>query len=311
MSASGYIDIAQGGNATVQSASFTATYTAPDPSSGRFIVELNGAGNSTGFTVYIIDANRMFILDNTSDDGEQAGDMRIQQQASISAASIAGPFVLYMRGAEFNNCGNSPSGYYSNLLQGAGDGAGNMTINQSYKDDAGVYSAGNSNGGAVTLTFDPTHPGRATFQSAGGTTYLYLFNNTSAFEMGVGDNGSLDSGWLESQTQTTFTNAALAGNYLFGNMSQLNIEPSSSVGVFAVTGSGAINAALSTTSRGNLSWDQSTSMTYSWDATAPGTGAFLVANGAQGEASCAVISATKFVCTPQTDPASSVEVIEQ
>ncbi len=159
--------------------------------------------------------------------------------------------------------------------------------------------------------FDSAHPGRATFQSASGTSYLYLFNNTSAFEMGVGDNGSLDSGWLESQTQTAFTNTALAGNFLFGDMSQLNIEPSSSVGVFTVTASGAINASLSTTSRGNLSWDQSTSMTYSWDASAPGTGTFLVANGAQGEASCAVISATKFVCIPQTNPAPSVEVIEQ
>jgi hypothetical protein len=309
-SASGYIDMAQGGNATAQSATFAATYTAPDPVSGRFTMELNGAGNSTGFTVYIIDASRMFILDNTSDDGEQAGNMRTQQ-STISAASINGPFVLYMRGAEFNNRGNSPSGYYSNVLQGAGDGTGNMTINQSYKDDAGVYSAGSSNGGPVALTFDLAHPGRATFQSASGTTYLYLFNNTSAFEMSADDNGSLDSGWLESQTQTSFTNAALAGNYLFGDLSQLNIEPSGSVGVFGVTASGAINADLTTTSRGNLSWDQSTSMTYSWDTTVPGTGAFLVANGAQGGSSCVVISATKFVCASQADPTPSVQVVEQ
>jgi hypothetical protein len=311
MNASGYIDMAQGGNATVQSASFTATYTAPDPVSGRFTMALNGAGSSTGFTVYIIDASRMFILDNTSNNGEQAGNMHIQQQASYSAANIAGPFVLYLRGAEFNNRGSSPSGYYSNLLQGAGDGAGNMTINQSYKDDAGVYTTGSSNGGPVALTFDSAHPGRATFQSASGTTYLYLFNNTSAFEMSVGDNGSLDSGWLESQTQTTFTNTALAGNYLFGDLSQLNIEPSGSVGVFGVTGSGAINAALTTTSRGNLAWDQSTSMTYSWDASAPGTGAFLIAKVAQSGASCAVITATRFVCASQTDPAPSIEVLEQ
>ena len=155
------------------------------------------------------------------------------------------------------------------------------------------------------------HPGRATFQSSSGTTYLYLFNNNSAFEMSVADNGSLDSGWLEPQTQTTFTNAALAGNYLFGNLPLLNIEPTSSLGVFGVTSSGTINANLTTTSRGILSWDQSTSMTYSWDATASGTGAFLIANGAQSGACCTVINATRFVCTSQTDPAPSIEVIEQ
>ncbi|MGB9409545.1 MAG: hypothetical protein WCA89_18570 [Terracidiphilus sp.] len=312
---SGMIDRAQGGNATVQTYAFTATYTAPDPATGRFTMALTGAGSSTGFIVYIIDANRMFILDNTSNDGEQAGNMRAQQQAPYSAASINGPFVLYMRGAEFNSGGSMPSGFYSHLFQGTSDGSGNMTINQSYTDDAGAYSAGNSNGGTAALAFDSAHPGRATFPSAGGTTYLYLFNTGSAFEMSVGDNGSLDSGWLEPQTapQTPggFTSAALAGNYLFGNLALLNIEPNSSVGVLGVTASGVINAALTTTSRGTLSWDQSTSMTYSWDATAPGSGTFLVANGTQGEASCAVISATKFVCTPQADPAPSVQVNEQ
>jgi hypothetical protein len=311
----GKIDIAQGGSATVQSDTFTATYTAPDPASGRFTMDLNGAGTSTGFTVYIIDASRMFILDNTNDDGEQAGNMRTRQQASYSAASIDGPFVLYMRGAEFNSSGNTPSGFYADVFQGTGDGAGNMTIHQSYTDDAGVYSAGSSNGGPTALTYDSVHPGRATFTSASGTTYLYLFDSNSAFEMGVKGNGSVDSGWLEAQTaaqmQTAFTNEALAGNYLFGNLPLLNIEPNSSLGVFGVTGSGSINANLTITSRGILSWDQSTSMTYSWDATAPGTGTFLVANGTQAGASCAVISATKFVCASQTDPAPSVEVFEQ
>jgi hypothetical protein len=327
----GNIDMAQGGIATVQTAAFTATYTAPDPGSGRFTMDLYGAGNSTGFTVYIIDANRMFILDNTNDDGEQAGNMRTMRLTTPSAASVSGPFVLYMRGAEFNSSGNTPSGFYADLFQGTGDGAGNITINQSYTDDAGVYSAGNSNSGPAALVFDSVHPGRATFQPASGTTYLYLFNNNSAFEMGVGNNGSLESGWLESQSApqsasqsaaqsasqlapqalTSFTNAALAGNYLFADLSQLNIEPTGSVGVMDVTSGGSINAVLSTASRGYLSWDQSTSTTYSWDAAAPGTGTFLIANGAQAEASCAVISATRFVCASQTDPAPSVEVFEQ
>jgi hypothetical protein len=310
-SASGNIDSALGGNATVQSSAFTATYTAPDPATGRFTMALKGAGNSTGFSVYIIDANRMFILDNTSNDGEQAGNMRAQQQASYSGVSVNGPFVLYMRGAEFNSGGSTPSGYYAHIFQGAGDGAGNMAINQSCTDDDGVYSAGQSNGGPFALTFDSAHPGRATFLSANGTTYLYLFNTGSAFEMSVGDNGALDSGWLESQTQTSFTYAALAGNYILGELPLLSGELPGSVGEYTLTGSGAINGAITTSGRGELSWDQAMSMIYSWDTTAPATGTFLIANGSKSDASCAAISATKFVCTSQTDPAPSVEVIEQ
>jgi hypothetical protein len=313
--ANGNIDMARGGSATVQTAAFTGTYTAPDPATGRFTIALNGAGSSTGFTVYIIDAKRMFILDNTSNDGEQAGNLRAQQQATYSGASVSGPFVLYLRGAEFNSGSTTPSGFYADLFVGSGDGAGHMTISQSYTNDDGAYSASSSSAGPPALAFDSAHPGRATFPSASGTTYLYLFDNNSAFEMSVGDNGSLDSGWLEPQTvpqtQAGFTGADLAGNYLLGELPLLSESSNGSVGEYDLTAAGSMNAALTTAGRGDLSWDQSTNLTYSWDATAPGTGTFLVANGAQAEASCAVISATKFVCASQTDPSPSVEVIEQ
>ncbi len=309
--ANGTIDTAQGGSATVQSSAFTAAYTAPDPATGRFTMTLKGAGASTGYTVYIIDANRMFVLDNTNNDGEQAGNIRTQQQTSYSGASLSGPFVLYDRGAEFNNSGSTPSGFYANVLQGAGDGAGNLTINQSYTDDDGSYSAGNSNGGPTALVFDAANPGRATFATAGGTTYFYLFDANSGFAMSVNGNGSVDSGWLEAQAQASFTDPALAGNYLFGEAPLLTPAANGSVGEFSLTASGVISAGLSTAGEEYFSWNQAVSTTYSWDQTAPGTGTFQIANGTEGEASCAVISATRFVCTPQTDPSPSVEILQQ
>ena len=94
-------------------------------------------------------------------------------------------------------------------------------------------------------------------------------------------------------------------------MPLLYLGSSGSVGGFGVTGSGAIYAALTTAGVEYLSWDQSTSMSYAWDATAPGTGSFLITTGGQGAASCTVISATKFVCASQTDPAPGIQVIEQ
>ena len=211
----GSIDLVQGGNATVQTVVFTGSYTTPDPATGRFRIALQAGGKPAGLTVYIIDASRMFTLDNTSNDGEEAGNMRTRQQASYSATNMAGPFVLSMRGAEFNNS-SMPSGYYADVFEGTDDGNGNLTINQSYRDDDGSYSAGNANAGPIALDFDLAHPGRATLALAGGTTYLYLFNTNSAIEMSVGDNGSLDSGRLEPQmapqTPPAFTSAALASS---------------------------------------------------------------------------------------------------
>jgi hypothetical protein len=314
-SASGYLDTVLGGSSTVQSTAFTASYTAPDPASGRFTVALNGAGNSTGFTVYIIDVNRMFILDNTSDDGEQAGEMRTQQQSAYSAANIEGPFVLYGRGAEFNGSGGLPSAFYATLSQGAADGAGNITINQSYTNNAGSYSTGNAVGNPSALAFDPVNQGRATLPSASGVTYLYLFNANSAFEMTVKDNGSFDSGALEPQSlpssQTTFTDASLAGQYLSGELPLLSLNANACVGVYNLSASGAITGAITLAGQDELAWDQTLSTSYAWDSTAPGTGTFLIANGAQGEASCAVINTTKFVCASQADPAPSLQLIQE
>jgi hypothetical protein len=309
--ASGNINMAAGGNAAVQTTPFTATYTAPDPVAGRFAVSLNAAANSTGFTVYIVDANRMFILDNTSDDGEQAGNMRTQQQISYSGANLAGPFVLSTRGAEFNNGAGAPSGFYANLLVGAGDGSGNIAINQSYSNDDGAYTAGSLIGGPTALAFDPNNPGRATFPSAAGTTFLYLFDNASAIAMNVNSNGSIDTGWLEAQTQTSFTDAALAGNYLSGELPLLNPESDGTVGEYILPGDGTIQGGVTIAREEELSWDQPLSTTYAWDATVSGAGTFLVANGPQGAASCAVVTATKFACIAQTDPAPSIGLMQQ
>jgi len=306
----GYIDSALGGIATIHSTAFTATYTAPDPATGRFQIALQGGVNPTGLTVYIIDANRMFVLDNTNNSGEQAGNLLAQQQASTTAATVNGPFVLYLRGAQFSS-GSAPSGFYSNLMQGSADGAGNLTIHQNYSDNNGVYSTSKSISGLSALAIDSAHPGRATFISASGTTYLYLFNSNSAVEMSVGANGSLDSGWLQPQSQSTFTNAALAGNYLVGEMPLLSGASVANVGEYNLTSAGAINGYATFTGEEYLSWDQSISMTYTWDATAPNTGAFLIANGTQGNSSCVVVSATQFVCTAQTDPAPTIQLIGQ
>lgn len=309
--ANGVIDTAMGGSASAQTSAFTATYTTPDSASGRFTMTLSGAGTSAGYTAYIIDANRIFVLDNTDNDGEQAGTMRRQQQAAYSGASLSGPFVLYDRGAEFNGSGNIPSGYYANVMVGAGDGNGNLTVNQSYSNDTGTYTAGSSNSGPTALFFDAANPGRATFPTNSGTTYLYLYDANSGFAMSVSSNGSVDSGRMEAQTQSSFTNADLAGAYLYGELPLLTATANGSVGEFSLNTDGTANGSLSTAGEGSLSWDQAVGTTYAWDASAPGTGGFQIADGADGEASCAVISATRSVCTSQTDPAPSIEILEQ
>ena len=91
--------ISDGGNV------FTGSYTAPDPTSGRFTITITqtvlGIQYTGSYVGYIIDADRMFLLETVGDGGMQDGDMRKQQQTSYSGANLDSSFVLYAQGYEY------------------------------------------------------------------------------------------------------------------------------------------------------------------------------------------------------------------
>jgi hypothetical protein len=216
---------------------------------------------------------------------------------------------MYAQGYRMDN--GSPSRHDSQVSQVTGNGAGGLTLGQSYMDDNGTYKVGNA-GGTVTLTFDSTYAGRVTFPGdTGHTSYLYFYDNSSALYMDLGSSGYLQTGWVEPQTQTTFTDAALAGNYLFGQLQPMQATQHGNVGELNVSSGGAITGGLTEAGQGDFSYDQSQNMgTLSWDSTAPGTGTFLIGSGDKG-VSCAVISATKTVCTLNADSDPSVLILQQ
>jgi hypothetical protein len=137
--------------------------------------------------------------------------------------------------------------------------------------------------------------------------------------MSVGNNGSMDTGWLESQPAAqklseapiSLATTTSAASYLLSQLPHIDGESNGIVGVLNLTGNGTINGAVTTTGEDELSWDQAASMTINWDATGLDTRTFLVANGAQGGLSCAVIHSAKFVCASQTDSSPSVQIMEQ
>ena len=309
--ASGNLDLAVGGSTSIQTSAFAGTLSSPDPATGRFKIALRPGAAFSGLTAYIVDANRMILLDNTSGDGALAGNLRRQQQSFYSAASLSGPFVLYLQGAEFANGIGSPSGYYAAISQGSGDGADNLTINRSDQNTDSLFSSVNSTSAPAALSFDPVNPGRVTLPTSNGTTFLYLFDTTSGFELGLSGNGAVDWGWLEAQTQTSFTNPALAGHYLVGQLPLMNQAFAANAGEVSVAAGGAISSSTSTSGRAFLSWDQAANLSYSWNVASPGTGSFLTTNESQPGSSCTVISSTRFVCTPQTGSQPAIQVMQQ
>jgi hypothetical protein len=285
------------------------TYTAPDANTGRFTLGLTAGGGEVDFAGYVIDANRMFLLSTNSgsSNGLAAGDMRTQQQSTYSGANLNGNFVLYWQGYGYEN--GSIAGYGSTILQGTGDGAGNFTINQSYDNNNGTYAVGKEVGGPIPVNFDSTNPGRASFSpDTNSMIYMYFFNNNNAFFLMLngGTPSSLDTGWLEPQTQTSFTDAALAGDYLFGQLPKMQPTANASVGEWNFDNAGNVTGDTSSGGVGVFTYDKPVSgTTYSWLSTTYGT--FSTTN----KTSCAVISATRAACIGGNTIAPVVVILQQ
>jgi hypothetical protein len=270
------------------------------PTYGRYTLNFTATAGSINYAVYVINANRMFMLGTDAGNGTAVGNMRTQQQATYSAANLDGNFVLYEQGYEISN--GALSGTYSQVYD-------SLTINESYQDDNGTFASGNANG-TIPMTFDATNPGRVTFAPGGGSAFLYMYDNNSAFIMTANGSGSADAGQIEAQTQTTFTDAAVAGNYMLGGLPPESPAAGGSVGEGEVFNTGNITSSVSNAGEGDFSFDQAQSgLTYSWLSSVFGT--FSIADGGQANDSCIVISSSRVVCVDNTSSQPSVTILQQ
>lgn len=307
----GASDTATAGTSTTTSSTITGgSFTQPDSTYGRLTLSINATKNGTsvtnGLAVYLIDANRGLVLQTDpigSGSGSLiAGEVRRQQQTSYSGANLKNGFVFYTQAL-------GSTGYYSIIYQGTGDGAGNLTIAQSYMNENGAYSA-KENVGTVAVTFDSTVPGRATINGGSGTIILYMFDNNNTFEMSLGTGTyPVERGRIEPQTQTTFTDAALAGTYMMTEMAPLEENALDRNGELTVGSDGSLTGQFTDGGQGDYNFDQSMTATYAWDTTATGTGTFLAPTPANW--SCAVINSTRFVCLDQTATPPAMRIFQQ
>jgi len=305
----GYMDGMRLGQTGNKNASFTGSYGTVSGTTGRFTLSLTTAKGTNNLAAYIINANRIFLLttDAAGANSMMAGEMRKQQQSSYAGANLNSNFVLYNRGFEYS--GSSVSGYDSGIMQATGNGAGSITINRSYQSSNGTYHPDEENGVTLAVTFDSSNPGRAYFSVDTDTIYWYFFDNNSAFHLNLGTN-YLETGWMETQTQSTFTNAALAGTYLFGRLAPISAEKDDQVGVVSVSSGGALTGLISSAGMGNFGWDQSQSIgSLTWLSSTYGT--FSIPEGGTEVGACAVISSEKIICLDGSSDSATMEIMEK
>jgi hypothetical protein len=296
------------------------TYTAPD-AHGRFTtsipVVVQGVKATAGDVVYIVDANRAFILMTSGDGGVQSGEVRKQQQTTYSEANLDGPLVLYAQGYEYSY--GSVSGYDSSVLQGTGNGTSGIKINRYYQDSDGTFNSGGSMIGAtLPVTFDSIVPGRATSSPGSDSLFLYFFDTNSAFELDWNGGGSpsyLETGWMEPQKQPSappFANANIVGSYLMGTLPRMEQNKNDTIGEFTLNSSNGITGSQTQANEGFLAWDQSLNsidIGYAWLSTT--YGAFSLTEGGTAFDSCIDINSAKFVCIGNTATLAGVQIIQK
>ena len=308
---SGYLDGMRLDQSGDGGGALTGSYTAPS-GNGRFTLTLTptvGSGSET-LAAYIIDSKRIFLLEIAGDTGVSSGEMRTQQQTTYSNASFNGGAVWYAQGLEYSS--GNVSGADSSIYQASGDGAGTLTVNQSYDDNDGTYTAGKENSGALAVTFDSANPGRATFSPGSDSAFLYFYDTNSAFYLDLNGGGSpnfLEVGWLQPQTQTTFTNAALAGTYLFADLA-LN-QSDTSVGEIGIASNGGVTGNISTGGQNEFTWDSAQAgLTYNW--LTQTYGAFsILESGQSGGETCVVITPGSAVCMDGTSGSAKMSILQQ
>ncbi len=197
-------------------------------------------------------------------------------------------------GAKTNTCqGNNfdPATFNYDENQG-----GTSSLNQS---STGTYCV-DKNTGRVTLT-------GFTGQFGQFPPVLYLVGANQAFV--VGTDPAVTFGFLEQQAASSsgFSNASIAGPYAGGSVAPVTKDVTNAVTWMLADGSGNINGTSNTSGPGGPGGPSNFTYTYTVD----GTGRTVVQQNGNTIGIAYVISGTKFVLLPTTDPNPALSIFGQ
>jgi hypothetical protein len=297
------------GTTDVLDFTFSGTSTIPDSTTGRFTTTFTTSSGSTSSAAYIVDANQMVMTNIDTSNGAQKAEVYKQQQSSYSLENLNNSFVLHELTSTVNGS-NVVQSYGSQLSQGTSDGLGEFIIDQSYTDSGGTYSVGEGTGQTnVTVASN----GRTAFTTTSGAGFLYLYNNNAALEVAggavTGGNYDVEFGYMEPQTLTTFTDAALAGNYVGADYPRIEPQGGESTLLLDATSSGTASDIENDGGQGEMAYAGTGSATFAWTSTTYGT--FSVSQGGSADVSCIAIAAGRFACMENTSGNPNIILFQQ
>jgi hypothetical protein len=294
----------------------SATYTVSDTTTGRGTMNLSfsfgGAPASMNFVFYVVNAGKLFAMerDMVTSSTPLLNGVVLRQQVpagGFSNASLNGNMVIYLTGLSTGcgRVGGIPKAV-AGLLTADGNGAFTLTFDENF------CSARRSVTG-MAGTYSVTSNGRTSIATGGYNLVSYLTNLNQMF-LFVADSNVL-FGFGEPQAAGSFTNSAVNGRYAGYTTDPVEFGVVVRSGEFTADGASPTGNMTGTedinTSSGsnpgaafNATYSISSSQTN-------GRGTITVTSGAGGNAAIYMISPSKLVAVPLSDPKPAIMVFEQ
>jgi hypothetical protein len=274
-------------NGVPSRATFTGTFSAVDPLTGRGTATLNHNGNLTHYAFYVASSVQLYMV--STDILGSPGDLTVwsiaqQHSSAFSNASLNGVGVIEVTASDVVQ-GSPVSAVLAGLLTTDGQGNGSISADE---NDGGTMTQLHSSG-----TYSVAANGRVTLSSSFGANppVFYLTDRNQAFV--VGADSAVTSGILDAQSSPPFTNLSIIGTYLGGTLTPPLASDTNAVSWGFADGNGNINLSLDTSGPSGPGSSQLAG-TYQVD----GTGrADLTLNGSPGGV-IYIVTPQKFVELP-------------
>jgi len=269
----------------------SGSYTISPNGRGTLSLVPSGSPTTVHAVLYVVSSSELLVL---SSDPQSL----INLFAGSALQQLGGPFS--------NSSLNATSVvYFSGLANSGGTTVSRVTAGIVTIPSSGTFSfSGQQNSGGTispqgaTGTYSVASNGRVTLSGSGGRPIFYLVSANRAFALLTDDNLAsphVESGFVEPQTGSPFSNSSASGTYAFGTIQPEDSSVSDEAGFAKFDAAGNVSGTSDRNSAGTLTGGSTFSQTYSIDATGLGVVPANCSIGTTCETIFFVISPTKAV----------------
>lgn len=256
-----------------------SSYTMASNGRGTLAIAITGISGTMNSTFYLVSTSEAFFMSSDAQTVNTigAGQALLQSGTPFAEYPLSGSYVGYDSGL-----GNSSTGRSDIVLFGPFTSGSDTLVGTQQRNDGGTFTST-----AMSGTYSVSSTGRMLLSgSASHLPVLYLVNSNQAFILN--SNAGVDSGFVQSQSGSPFSDSSASGTYAFGTIDPEVAATTDNSGVATFTPPSTLSIISDANSSGTLSPDQTQSLSYSVDSTGLG---MIPSSGS----SCTV-SATSTTC---------------